>query len=349
MQALHEERLRHFNAWGSNLDLEEEIGRGAYGCVFRAADSFSAAKLVQLQRQARSARQRVMQEHKISLLQTLLVLRKVSCFHPLHYGIRYQRGAEGAQLACYMERFDGSLEALAAAVLRAPRAWQDLLFQVLHGVLSLANVFQLSHNDLYPRNVLVRRLPGTVSARVRVDAGVYARPLDFLAVVSDYGVASGQTSALPEVVAASERKQLRLSPLSLLAPLKHHILYYDLEVFARDPLALLLALAHADGQKLPPCPTSVRLWLALGLRRILARMKDFASPRAQKELFHAMFQSCLRPRGSEDGDVTFEVSADKEREAKEAALRVLETRGSIVASGEPREEAAPTALREGHL
>jgi len=349
MQALHDERVRCFEAWGSSLELEEEIGRGEYGCVFRAADSFSAAKVVTLQ-PARRARQRVMQEHKISLLQTLLVLRKVSCFHPLHYGVRYQRDALGRQLACYMERFDGSLEALAETVLRGPQAWKDVLFQALHGALSLANVFQLAHNDLYPRNVLVRKLPAAVSARVGVDAWTYARRLDYLAVVSDYGVASGGASALPDVVHASKRR--RLSPLSLLTPLQHHILYYDAELFARDPLALLLACVHADGRTLPSCPMSIRLWITLGLQQILVRMKDFAAPRAQKELFHAMFEGCRRPRGpaAEDGDLTFEVSAETERGAKEAALRVLEARGSLVPQEErAEEEGASRALLQDSL
>lgn len=289
MASLFDDRVRSFDAW-MTCDLAGEIGRGNYSKVFLTTDCSAAAKVAAYPRASLSTRKQAFREHVVSLLQTLLVLRRVTPFHPLHYGSAFDASGTPS-LTMYMESFEGSLEVLGAQVLASPVDWAKIAFQVCHGTLALSLLFEVTHNDLYPRNILVRRLPEATRVSLAVEGVAYDLELASLAVVTDYGIASGPCLGceLPEVSSGLNRLQTMPAWFAP-TPLKEHVLVYaQLPAYARDPFVILKGLLYAPGSELPVPPLSVKLWGLDALRRMVAALGDFSEPRAQLRLFHHLF------------------------------------------------------------
>ena len=155
--ATFKQRKQAFATWKCS-PLGELLGSGRYGKVFACGQS-SAAKLIDLCGKRKQARLQAYREHVVALLQSVLLLAKVTPHFPWHYGATttFVGDAHELQFTLYMERFDGTLEDLSPMVLQSAKDWAHAALQVLHACLSMAVHFGIVHNDLYPRNVLVRR------------------------------------------------------------------------------------------------------------------------------------------------------------------------------------------------
>ena len=309
LEDILQERAEKFRAWQES-SLTELVGRGNYSRVYATSGGLAAAKVAELPHVSRSARRQAFREHVISLLQTLLVLKRASFFFPLHYGVQLSTGADrgepsmartaaAAELTLFMESFPGALPQLAPRVLltqerkeRASGRWLALAFQLMHAVLAMSISFGISHNDLYPRNVLVRPLPEgcDVVFETVVEGVSYRLVLPFLAVVTDYGVASGQLlggKQEPEVCRSLEELQVPRN-FALRPPSAHILQYRGLPAFSRDPWVLLKWLCYPCAE-LPTQPWGLRLWALDALKRLEAQLSDFSSARAQLPLFHHIF------------------------------------------------------------
>jgi len=292
-----EQRVAAFHRWRC-APLGEVLGQGRYGLVRRCGES-GVAKVIDLAKKSRGSRRQAFREHVVGVLQSILLVRRVTPHLPFHYGSRTSLCELGGMgFVLFMERFEGNLQELAKEVLGAPRDWVCMAFQVLHGCLALALSFGIVSNDLYPRNVLVRRLPKDASSSSRaltylVDGVPYVLPqVSFLAATTDYGVASGQlvgAAEVPEVFAKTEKVRREGTGFALVPPTAH-VLQYDppLPPFSRDPYALLKWLCY--GQRgLPPTPLPVRLWALDAMTHMDGRLQDFRDPEAQATLFHHLF------------------------------------------------------------
>lgn len=284
------ERLAAFRSWKC-APLGEEIGRGRYGSV--VACGAGVAKVLRLEGKDQGARRQAYREHVVALLQSLLLLDGVTVHIPFHYGAQTALTAQGEPTyTMYMERFEGSLQDFACEYLRGAEDWLHLAFQVAHAIAALGLYFGVSHNDLYPRNVLVSaRAPEPMA--YDVEGQRYCLAPRFLAVVTDYGIASGALLGAPTApeVAASTQKQPRAAAFALMPP-HFHILQYDppLPTFSRDLFVMLKWVAYGQN-KMPSAPLGLRLWAFEAMHRMDRHLQDFARPAALLTAFHHLFHA----------------------------------------------------------
>jgi serine/threonine protein kinase len=283
-----EDRRRAFSEWRC-APLGEVLGSGKYASVYRSGSC--AAKVMDLSGKSKRSRMQAYREHVVSMLQTILLLRAVTPQYPFHYGFTTSVEATGMTLTMFMERFEGNLLDVSERVLANAEGWVLATFQILHACVCMASVFGVVHNDLYPRNVLVRELPTAERSRVSVDGVSYVFLRTFLVVVADYGIASGKLVGAHDVpeVCASTVKVGRWRHFSLQPP-EAHILQYEptLPAFSRDPYTVLKWVFY--GQKsLPPAPAAVRLWAMEALHRMDQSLEDFHGEHSQLPLFHHLF------------------------------------------------------------
>jgi serine/threonine protein kinase len=285
-----EVRRRAFEEWKC-APLGEVLGSGKYATVRRSGSC--AAKVMDLSGKSKRSRMQAYREHVVSIMQTILLLRGVTEHYPFHNGLTTSVSDAGMSLTMFMERFEGNLLDVADRVLLDAEDWAHLAFQVLHACACMAAVFGVVHNDLYPRNVLVRVFPEGRNVCARVDGVSYAYCRTFLAVVADYGIASGKlvgAHSVPEVCASTVKVE-RWRHFSLQPP-EAHILQYEptLPAFSRDPYTVLKWIFHGQ-ESLPRAPLSVRLWVLEALQRIDRGLEDFHEERSQLPLFHHLFHS----------------------------------------------------------
>ena len=284
----HDRRLAGFHAW-TETPLQERIGSGKYGEVF--VSGAAAAKRLDLRGRSRGSRRQAFREHVVGLLQTLLLLERATPHLPWHYGARFDVEPEGLGLSLFMERFDLSL---AAAAPLPQDAWRPLLFQLLHAVGCLSFVFGVSHNDAYPRNILLRRYATPRRVRYEVFGRPYEVEAPFLAAVTDYGIASGEllgAPGAPEV--ASKGPLIAPGPRFSVVPPREHILRYDLPPYSRDAYTLLKLPVYGSSE-VPPAPLEERLWGLWALSRVDAG--DFTRRSAPLRLLEELFPAA--PHGA---------------------------------------------------
>jgi len=283
-----EHRRRAFSEWRC-APLGEVLGSGKYATVYRSGSC--AAKVMDLSGKSKRSRMQAYREHVVSMLQTILLLRSVTPHYPFHYGFTTSVDEAGISLTMFMERFEGNLLEASERCLLGAEEWVLVTFQILHACVCMAGIFGVVHNDLYPRNVLVRSLPKEERTCVVVDGVSYVLRKTFLAVVADYGIASGKLVGALEVpeVCASTVKVERWRHFSLQPP-EAHILQYEptLPAFSRDPYTVLKWIFY--GQKdLTRAPPSVRFWAMEALHRMDQSLEDFEQERSQLPLFHHLF------------------------------------------------------------
>ena len=288
-------RIASVFAWkqGSRADL---LGTGKYGKVFRVkGPSDSVVKESVVRSPKDGPRRQAFREHVIGLLQTLLVLRRHTPHVPVHFatsiGLDAKRALQGHM---YMEAFDGSLQDCGAGVLRGAGEWLSLAFQVSSALVVLADMLHITHNDLYPRNVLVRARACVGSPVLYSLAGRrYLLRWPFLAVLTDFGIASsellmGQDGA-PEVAASLPDTPVPAAFGEARGGV-HILRYKELPTFSRDAYTLLRWMRHgAKGMPAPPEP--VVTWAAMGLRAVDSHRQIFKSPRGLVVLFHSLFDA----------------------------------------------------------
>ena len=292
-----ERRRSDFEAWQPPTGaFGELLGKGRYASVFISGTG--AAKVLNLAGKRKDARRQAYREHIVAVLQSLLLLQEVSPHFPFHYGAATSVTDGGLSYVFHMERFDGSLQDLAATfAFGAPESWTQLLLQLLHAAIALASTFGVVHNDFYPRNILLRRLPAPANITYDVESVLYHVRLDFLAVVTDYGIASGAlvgASLVPEVTQSTVEGDKQLwsgASFAFVLPRAHILMYSPaLPPFSRDLYTVLKWVCY--GQRgLPGAPVPTRLWCLEAMSQMDARLKDFDDAAAQQRLFHHLFHA----------------------------------------------------------
>lgn len=294
VDAFMQTRSAAFHGWSSDASTPGELlGSGKYGKVFRTSkpgtvlkESVTTSRRVESQRQAFS-------EHAIGILQTLLVLRGYTPHLPLHFGthIGARRGEVQGQL--YMEQFCVSLDSCGAAVLTTPEAWLSLAFQVSHALSSLADILHLTHNDVYPRNVLLRRhepLPSHACYRLRSQR--FLVPWPFFVALTDFGIASLPALVGGEDVPAAVSR-VPAEPVSdtfgCQPPARHILHYKTLPIFSRDLYTIFKWIAYSS-RALPKAPVSVIKWAAAALQRLDRTRDRFAHFRSVGDFVSDCFQ-----------------------------------------------------------
>jgi hypothetical protein len=191
----------------------------------------------------------------------------------------------------HMELFERSLASEAAALLASPSDWASLLFQVLHGAASASFVFGICHNDVYARNVLVRRCPPRHVTYEIEGRGISFRA-DFLAVLTDFGIASGELLGAPLAPEVAVEKSLPAvaarRAFAFVAP-ERHILHYDVPPFSRDTYTALKWPVYGTPE-LPAAPINVRAWALFGLHRVDASLAAFRDQRAPARFLADLFE-----------------------------------------------------------
>lgn len=286
-------RIASVFAWqqGPRADL---LGSGKYGQVFRVAGpSNSVVKESLVRSQKEAPRRQAFREHVIGLLQTLLVLQHHSPHVPVHFamsiGIDEARALSGRM---YMEAFDGSLQDCAQDVLHESAEWISMAFQVSSALVVLADMLHLTHNDLYPRNVLVRAR-GCLGPPVHylLVGKRYTLRWPFLAVLTDFGIASSallmDQEAAPEVAASLPSVPVPRAFGEARGGV-HILRYKALPAFSRDAYTLLRWIYHG-AKGLPAPPERVAAWAGAGLHTLDSHRELFASPQGLVALFQNLF------------------------------------------------------------
>lgn len=300
----HAVRAAAFHAWDraslSELVTAARLGTGRYGTVVECAPGWPgcAAKIV-LAKTWRARRQ-AYREHVVGLLQSLLLLERVTPHFPWHYGAELRATAPPASqlsIVLFMERYPTSLPDGAASLLTTAAAWGTLLFQLAQAAVALALIFGVVQNDAYPRNALVR--PCACTTVVYDVAGTrYALRAPFLAVLTDYGISSGDLVVAPSVpeVAFGQAATVRVAACNLprvrgrfafVQPQAHVLSYRDLPVYARD-LSMLLKWP-STAEQLPRAPLAVHLWSQAALHRLDGMAAALEVPAGLLLAFHAAF------------------------------------------------------------
>ena len=286
------QRLRGLLEWQRGRTSTVTIGAGKYGKVYLCGAKLDAVmKETWTKGEKAAACKQAFREHVVALFQTLLVLDGQAPHLPLHYGCCIEARAGGMLGQMYMERFEGSLEKMGTACLVTAEDWLGLAFQLMHSIVVLSELLDLSHNDAYPRNVLISPSVQVGAVTYEVTGETYRVPWRGFAALTDFGIASsvallGRRSA-PEVA-----DRLKPSPSSAsfgdVPPTKHILRYSELPVFSRDAYTILKWIRFPT-QSLPPAPDGVRLWASSSLRLLDETQDALARPCGLKAAFHSIF------------------------------------------------------------
>jgi serine/threonine protein kinase len=274
------------------------VGSGKYGKVFREPNGV-VVKEVSARVTGRGLAP-PFREKIVSIFQSLLVVNRVSPNFPLHYGCNVcppLRGGGRLGMHFYIEEFDGSLDKLAGKVLVSSAAWLTSLFQILSAVLTFAATLSICHNDLYPRNVLVKRLSSPQKFTYVIYGRTYTIEVEFVLAVTDFGICSspllGSPSGdAPEVAAKlkGEPRDCAGAPFGSVPPRKHILHYKFLPPFARD-VYLVLKWTVFPTKNFPLAPACVSAWARRALAYIDENEKAFFKTDASKELFAFAFSA----------------------------------------------------------
>ena len=268
------------------------LGSGKYGKVYRVNDS-SVKKECKIRSRENTLKQ-AFREHVVGILQTLLVTSSYTPHLPIHFDacmhIDLEKSLTGHM---YMESFTGSLQDIGAEVLLNPWDWINLSFQVLSGVVILADLLLLTHNDLYPRNILLKKCVSAKKVKYKITKETYILSWSFLAVITDFGISSssefmGQCE-LPEVTQSLNELQVPEKFGSVHN--KCHILQFKkLPIFSRDLYTFFKAI-HFGSKKMPEIPQEAEVWTGRCLDYLDSHQHEFKESTACLDFFHCIFAS----------------------------------------------------------
>ena len=275
--ALLQKRRALFSEWkGADDEPTSLLGAGKYGNVYRTALPQTVVK--QTQNRKTSAQQQAFMEHAVGILQTLLVLKGYTPHLAIHFGtqIEVSRGLMRGRM--YMEKCAGSLQDLGQAILKNSEDWVSLTFQIVHALAVLAEFLELTHNDLYPRNVLIQdHAQDNLEAHYMVRQKMFTVPWPFLVVLTDFGIASSATLMNQDSAPPITRRIISHDPgehFGAQPPFKHILCYRVLPPFSRDLYALLKWCSFPTNS-LPLAPDRVIEWAKEGLRILDSQRKQF--------------------------------------------------------------------------
>jgi len=300
----HALRKAAFLAWDRKTLIDPIVapilGSGRYGTVVDCCPGWPGCAAKVIMAKSWRARREAYREHVVGLLQSLLLLERVTPHFPWHYAAELTTTAPPdlqLSVVLFMERYPSSLLQGAQEFLSKPDTWATLLFQLSHAATALAVIFGVVQNDTYPRNALVRPL---TSSRIvyDVDGCRYSVRADFLAVLTDYGISSGDLVAAPVVpeVAFGKASDSRLTAnpvpairgqFAFLRPTAHVLAYRDLPVYARDISMLFKWPMLVDSA--PKAPLSVHLWSLAALHRLDRAAASLDTSAGLLKVFHEVF------------------------------------------------------------
>jgi len=291
-------RTRRFFEWRSSAETTtpgETVGKGNYGTVYRCGDG-AVVKVVSGVRKSAGSAKLAYREHVMSLLQTVLVLRRHTPHLPIHYGLEtaHEKKPKSLSMKLYIEAFDCSLDAAPPECLLRPQDWVGVLFQVSSAVLCVAKLLDVCHNDLYPRNVLVRRLGTRQMCRYDHFGVRHALRSTWLAALTDFGVCSSPLLASrsgPEVKRSPAIPRSAV-PFGQQPPGVHVLNHTYLPQFSRDPYTLFKWGAFRT-KGLPRSPKEVVSWCQSVLEHLDRHQADFTRPAATLRLFEVAFSPAV--------------------------------------------------------
>ena len=287
-----DERQRKFHGWarGSRGDM---IGQGNYGKVYMSGTSGAVVKQVKAKKSSSAAGLKLAyREHVMSLFQNALVLKRMSPHFCLHYGYEATPSSEHIAFNLFLEGFDGNLQTEATGLLHLENSvpWASLTFQIGSALVAVAVLLDVCHNDLYPRNVLIRR--GDAGAwRYDILGTTYEVPLPFFAVLTDFGVCSSPILSSPAAGPEVKKSAVLDTPDNFgAAGHSGHILNFQLPPFSRDFYMLFKWLAFPP-RFFPQVPKEVRRWAVSLLQQMDLKKDKFRTNKGSQWIFALAFQT----------------------------------------------------------
>lgn len=288
------ERTQKFYNWRgdtSTTAVGETVGKGNYGTVYRCGDGV-VVKIVPEVRKSTGATKLAYREHVMSLLQTVIVLREHTPHLPIHYGLEaIFSGPKSLSMKLYIEAFDCSLEAAPSSWIAKPTDWIALLFQVFSAIVCVAKLLDVCHNDLYPRNVLLKHNDATSFDCCYAHFGIkHSMSWHSLAALTDFGVCSSPLLASkegPEVKRTPNVPQSEI-PFGEQPPKLHVLNHTYLPQFSRDPY-LIFKWGAFRTKGLNPAPVQITSWCRNVLHYIDTHQAKFCKPEATVRLLAFSF------------------------------------------------------------
>lgn len=263
--SFHTHRIEAFKTWENLHSGWEQIGKGKYGTVYSIGDAYVLKRSSTSRQRGHMCRQ-AFREHVIGILQTIAVLEGCTPHLPIHYAVRIGVNDKSMRGDMYMEKFSGSLHDFSGACLRNSSEWICLAFSILHSCITLAHLYGICHNDLYPRNVLISPKVQLTSVVYLCDNVLYDLDWPFFAAVTDFGVSTSSIlmgeQMFPEVMKG--QAHCIASPNFGRKPPENHILKYkNLPIFSRDLYTVLKWFKYSSS--LPAPPPSIQQWATISL------------------------------------------------------------------------------------
>jgi serine/threonine protein kinase len=301
-------RCDPFFNWKPGAPVEGILGAGRYGTVFKTRGGGALKEVVA---KGDGNRRQAYREHVMGILQSLLVLSGTCPHFPVHFAARLASENGSLRVRMWMEHFEGSLEAVELPGISEPPTWAQALFQVNAGLLALAEL-GIAHNDLFPRNVLVRLTEPRVVV-YQLHEQIMRAQSNFLLAITDFGIASGRIldcAREPEVARGLRRAHVG-EAFGAEPSVKHLLHYKALPPFSRDAYALHRWGAFPQKGALGTAPKPVRLWCASTLEFIDRNREAFGTDAGPRMLAtNAFSDETLRSFGI---DVSFVPSSEEAR------------------------------------
>jgi serine/threonine protein kinase len=199
-------------------------------------------------------------EHVVALLQSLMVVHRVTPHLVMHFGADLNIHNTTLHMSMFMEQFDGSLDT--QKILNTDTDWISFQFQAASAVVAMSTLLNIVHNDLYPRNILVRRLRHTKVSVYHIHGTEYTVQIPFLCVISDFGICGSPLldslyGSAPEVQQGL-RSQVFDGKFSKHAGKGHILAFKQLAPYSRD-LYLLFKYALGASSVKDWCTTCLDL------------------------------------------------------------------------------------------
>jgi serine/threonine protein kinase len=151
---LQKERLHlyaKFRDIDTAIDINAVIGKGKYGTVYGTADGRVIKKC--MVRKKEIEMRMALRELFAGIITTQLVKNSLTPNLLIHFYGSFIRTEQNLQFTYIMERIDTTLNKLTT---ESSRDCLSLTFQILHALTTIGVIFELTHNDMYDRNILVR-------------------------------------------------------------------------------------------------------------------------------------------------------------------------------------------------
>ena len=297
---MNEKRSKNFFSCELKNDLgkddKELIGSGKYGSVYRSQEGI-VKKEIRARCNDRGLKGPY-REKIVAILQSLLVLQRVNPHFPLHYGFEYVADPKQFKMdmSYLIEEFDMSLDSCKPNALSdsSKLTWVIVVFQILSAILTYSSVFGICHNDLYPRNILIKQIPSPEMFSYRIYGLHYQFRSDFILSITDFGLCGSDIlknkKCNPEITTTLKGEELPELGFHSLRSAKHVLHYKDLPVFSRDLYTFLKYFIYPNAL-FSNSPANVSNWCKNMLSNIHKNLEHFVDPEGIHKLFNFAFSN----------------------------------------------------------